>query len=211
LTDKNKTNAVNISADGTGAGFLSYPKSVELPPGKTVKVLSNVSIPFDHPGGVALNASLRATEPAERNQTSGGTGIVNVEMGKRLFIFIDKNPFSAFRQLVLKPYMEKVNLSNKEISIPIESTSNVSDFSFNQNNRSISFKTTGFAGTNGTTMIYPAKLMEAPYFLTFNGKPFTEFENVTSNKTGEKGIKITYPHDAMHENFALLASRVITP
>jgi hypothetical protein len=70
---------------------------------------------------------------------------------------------------------------------------------------------TGFAGTNGTTIIYPARLLESPYFLTFDGKAFNEYNTVTNNKTGEKGIKITYPHDTTHENFALAASRVIVP
>jgi len=211
LTDKKEVNTVNISADGTGADYLSYPEIVELTPDKSINVQGNISIPFDHPGGVELNATLRATEPGERNATSGGTGIVNVEMGKRVFIEMDQNPFPEFRELGFNPYMEKVKISNKEISIPINSTSNVTDFSFNQNNRSISFKTTGYAGTNGTTIIYPAKLLEAPYFLTFDGKAFTNYENVISNTTGEKGIKVTYPHDTMHDNFALAASRLLTP
>lgn len=214
-TDKDELNAVNISAVGIGAEYLSYPKRVELPPGETISVKGNISIPFDHPGGMELNATMRASEPGKRGETSGetngGTGVVNVEMSKLLSIVIDDNPFPEFRELIFKPYVEKAKVANEEFSIPIESTSNITQFSFNQNNRSITFNATGYAGTNGTTIIYPAKLLEAPYFLTFDGKAFTEFETVTSNKTGEKSIKVTYPHDSMHDNFALAGSRILVP
>lgn len=211
LTDKEKSSPVNISAVGIGAEYLSFPKRVELPAGETYNLKTNVTIPFDHPGGMAINATLHATEPSESTQTSQMASIVNLEMAKKLYIQIDQNPFPEFRQLIFKSYIEKAKISDKEYLIPIESTSNVTEFSFNQNNRSIDFKLTGYGGTNGTTIIYPAKLLQAPYFLTFDGKAFTDFQTVTNNKTGEKGVKVTYPHDTMHDSFALAAFSIITP
>jgi hypothetical protein len=211
FTDKNQSNYVNISSEGLGAAYLALPKNISLLPGEPVNVQGKVSIPFDHPGGVQLNATLRASEPSEKQNSSGSTALVNVEMGKRVYIFIEKNPFPEFRDLIFRPYMEKVNISSKEVSIPIESTSNITNFSFNQNNKSIGFKVTGHAGTNGTTIIYPGKLLEPPYFLAFSGTAYTEYESVLNKVTGEKGIKLVYPHDIMHQNFSLSALNIITP
>jgi len=210
ITDKDELNAVNISADGLGAEFLSFPKRVNLVPGETIEVQANISIPFDYPGGVKLNPTMLATEPGERGVTSGGGGIINVQMAKTLSIIIGENPFPEFRELIFKPYIQKAKIANREVSVPVESTSNITGFTFDERERMITFKATGYAGTNGTTIIYPSKLLEAPYFLTLDDKAFTNFTLINST-TGEKGIKITYPHDAMHDNFSIAGARVAMP
>jgi hypothetical protein len=131
-------------------------------------------------------------------------------MAKPLSIIIGENPFPEFRELIFKPYIQKGKIANREVSVPIESTSNITGFTFDERARTITFEATGYAGTNGTTIIYPSKLLEAPYFLSLDGKAFTKFTLIKST-TGEKGIKITYPHDAMRHNFSLAGARVAMP
>lgn len=211
LTDKDEPNTVNISATGIGAEFLSYPKKVDLTPGEIKNIQANVSIPFDHPGGARLNATMLATEAGERGNTSGSAGIINIQMGKPVDIAIGENPFEGFRELIPRIYTEKVQVANRELSMPIESTSNITGLSFDENERMIRFNATGYPGTNGTTLIYLSNILEAPYFITIDGEAFTDFDSVTNSTTGESGIKITYPHDSTHDNFTIAGARVISP
>jgi len=211
LTDKDEPNTVNISATGIGAEFLSYPKKVDLAPGEIKNIQANVSIPFDHPGGARLNATMLATEAGERGNTSGSAGIINIQMGKPVDIAIGENPFEGFRELIPRNFTEKVQVANRELSMPIESTSNITGLSFDENERMIRFNATGYPGTNGTTLIYLSNILEAPYFITIDGEAFTDFDSVTNSTTGESGIKITYPHDSTHDNFSIAGARVISP
>jgi hypothetical protein len=211
LTDMNETNAVNVSADGIGSEFLSYPKKVDLVPKEIKSVPGNISIPFDYPGGIKLNATLVAKEAGKEGNNSGGIGVVTVKMLKTVDITVGKNPFSEFRELISRPYIENAQLGNTDISVPIQSTSNITGFMFDESKRAITFNATGYSGTNGTTAIYLSKLLEAPYFISIDGKPFTAFDPVTNKNTGEKGIKVTYPHDSIHDNFSIAGARVVVP
>lgn len=208
LTDKDESNVVSISADGAGAEFLSLPKEVNLVPKDIVGVRGNVTIPFDHPGGIKLSPIIRASEVGERGVASGGVGLINVEMAKNVTIAIAENPFPDFRQLMFRSYLQDANIANNQVSVPIESTSNITAFTFDEGQRTITFNATGYAGTNGTTIIYPAKLLQGPYFLSADGTAYTKFETITNSTTDEKGLKIVYPHDSKHDEFSLSGARV---
>jgi hypothetical protein len=209
LTDKDEPNVVNLSADGVGAEFLILPKEVNLVPNDIVTVRGNLSIPFDHPGGIKLNPIIRATEVGERVEgATGGIGLINVEMTKNVSIIIGENPFPDFRKLISKPYLQNANIANNQVSVPMESTSNITAFMFNEGQRTIKFNATGYAGTNGTTTIYPAQLLVGPYFLSVDGTAYTNFDTTTNSTTGEKGLKIIYPHDTKHDEFSLSGARV---
>lgn len=209
LTDKDETSTVNITGDGTGAEFLSYPKTVELSPKEIKNVEAKVTIPFDHPGGVKLSPAIHATEPSERRETNGSAALIDIQMAKNLSIVIDQNPFPEFRELIPTSYLEKVTISNRPVQIPIESTSNITSFNFDEENRTMTFNATGYAGTNGTTIIYPANVLEKPYFISVDGVAFTRFEDVTNETTGQIGVKLNYPHDDKHDNFLLAGAKVL--
>jgi hypothetical protein len=98
LSDSNQssttTTNVNISVNGNGSQFLSFPKSVKLPPsGEIVYVPVNVSIPVNYnPSNVQeLNPTIRATEAGQKV----GPTAINIEMSKILSIVIggNENPF----------------------------------------------------------------------------------------------------------------------
>jgi hypothetical protein len=95
LSDSNQssttiTTNVNISANGNGSQFLSFPKSVKLPPsGEIVYVPVNVSVPANYKTNSVqeLNPTIRATEAGQKF----GPTAINIEMSKILSIVIGGN------------------------------------------------------------------------------------------------------------------------
>jgi hypothetical protein len=89
LTDKNQSNTVNLTADGTGAEYLSLPKSITLSPGNFTYVQGNITIPAVVPAGIELKPSIHALEVGEN--VTAGSNIVNVQMSKILTVMIGQN------------------------------------------------------------------------------------------------------------------------
>src|SRR5579885_347809 len=88
--------------------------------------------------------------------------------------------------------------TGNEIDLNIQSSSNVTDFSFNQTSKQISFKVSGQSGTNGTTIVQDVgKLLKGPYVVTFDGQVKTDYQTLTNKTTGDViGIQITYHHSS---------------
>jgi hypothetical protein len=87
MTDQNESKIVPLSADGSGANYLSFPKSIKLSTGNLTYVLIKVSIPKEYIGNATLNPTIRATEAGENKN---GT-ILNIAMAKHLSIVINEN------------------------------------------------------------------------------------------------------------------------
>jgi hypothetical protein len=217
LTEKNEPSSVNITADGIGAEFLSFPENITLATsGQITNVPLNVTIPSNYTGAKELNPSIRATEAGEEV----GATIINIAMAKALCVIIAQNNATTtnqdFTNLRPKGYTQQVIVrddvgNNQSITIPIESTSNITEFSFNETKNHISFKASGDAGTNGTTIIYVGQVLQEPYSLLVDGIESTDFDIITNATNGVKGIQITYRHDCMDNNFVLIGARVTVP
>jgi hypothetical protein len=211
LSEKNESSTVNITADGIGAEFLSFPENVTLTAsGQINYVPVNVSIPSNYTGAKELNPSIIATQAGEEV----GPTIINIAMSKPLCVVIAQSNTTTASQ-DFEDYTQKVIAndddgggSNQSITIPIESTSNITEFSFNETKNQISFKASGDAGTNGTTIIYVGQVLQEPYSLMVDGIPSTDFDIITNTTTGEKGIQITYRHNCMDNNFILTGAEV---
>jgi hypothetical protein len=94
LSDKqNETTTIELSADGEGAQFLSFPKTVSLGPGELKEIKGNVSIPADYhvpTNGTELNPTIRAAEQSNKGDQVSGM-ILNVQMAKILSIVVSGN------------------------------------------------------------------------------------------------------------------------
>lgn len=217
LTEKNEPSTVNITADGIGAEFLSFPENITLATsGQITNVPLNVSIPSNYTGAKELNPSIRATEAGEEV----GATIINIAMAKALCVIIAQNNATTanqdFTNLRPKSYTQQVIIrddvgNNQSLTIPIESTSNMTEFSFNETKNQISFKASGDAGTNGTTIIYVGQLLQEPYSLVVDGRPSTDFDIITNTTNGVNGIQITYRHSCMDNNIVLIGAGVTVP
>jgi hypothetical protein len=216
LSDKNESSIVNITADGIGAEFLSFPENITLTArGQITYVPVDVNIPSNYTGAKELNPSIRATEAGEEV----GATIINIAMSKVLCVIIAQNNTTTesqdFQDLELKHYTQNVvgrdQGGNQSITIRIESTSNITEFSFNETKNQISFKASGDAGTNATTILYVGQVLQEPYSLMLDGIAFTDFDIITNRTTGEKAIQITYRHDCMDNDFILTGTGVTIP
>ncbi|HYY67062.1 MAG TPA: hypothetical protein VE572_01805 [Nitrososphaeraceae archaeon] len=217
LSEKNQSSTVNITADGIGAEFLSFPENVTLTGSRQINYVPvNVNIPSNYTGDKELNPSIRATEAGEEV----GPTIINIAMSKPLCVVIAQNNATTanqdFTDLKLKPYTQKVMVrdggggNQSIITIPIESTSNITEFSFNETQNQISFKASGDAGTNGTTILYVGQVLQEPYSLMLDGIASTDFDIITNTTTGERGIQITYRHTCIDNDIILTGAEVTT-
>lgn len=219
LSEKNQSSTVNITADGIGAEFLSFPENVTLSAsGQITDVLVNVTIPSNYAGAKELTPSIRATQAGEEV----GATVINVAMSKVLCIAVaENNTTTTVNQnttdLELRDYTQNVTIQNDSggnqsiITIPIESSSNITEFRFNETAHQISFKASGDAGRNGTTIIYVGQVLQEPYSLVLDGIPYTDFDIITNGTAGEKGIQITYRHSCMDNEFILTGSGMTIP
>jgi hypothetical protein len=97
LSDKqNETATIELSADGKGAEFLSFPETTSLGPGELKQIQGNVSIPADYQvptNGTELNPTMRAVEQSNKgDQGSNASGMtLNVQMAKVLSIVVSAN------------------------------------------------------------------------------------------------------------------------
>jgi hypothetical protein len=214
ISDKNASTTVNITADGTGAEFLTFPENITLPAGENVTYLSvNVSIPANYAGDKELTTTITATEAGEEV----GQTIINIGVSKILCVIVGaENDATTMTtsttatnsqqqqnttRLELKDFTQEVVLGNNAsgtqsiITIPIKSTSeNITGFTFNHTRNEISFTATGDAGTNGTTIIYADQVLQEPYYLVIDRIPSNVSNIITNSTTGERGIQITYQH-----------------
>lgn len=206
ISDKNGSSTVNITADGMGAEFLSLPENVTLAAGEQITYVPvNVSIPANYTDDRELAPSITATEAGQQT----GSTIINIAMSKVLCIIVgaQNNATTIANQnltdLELKDYTQEVIINNstegnQSITIPIKSTSNnITEFSFDQTKNELSFKASGDAGTNGTTILYVDQILQEPYSLVIDRIPLNDYYIITNSTTGERAIQITYRHHCM--------------
>lgn len=76
----------------------------------------------------------------------------------------------------------------------IESSSDLSEFAFDEQKKQISFRVSGFAGTNGSALIPVSKVLEGPYNVKLDDKPIIDFETIKNDTSGETRIRLSYSH-----------------
>ena len=85
VSDKeNDVTVVELKADGNGAEFLSFPKTVYIEPGQLIFVDITVTIPPENTNNVELNPTISATE----SDQSESSTLINIQMKKTLSIII---------------------------------------------------------------------------------------------------------------------------
>lgn len=91
-----------------------------------------------------------------------------------------------------KSEIQTVVVAGESIEVELNSSSTISEFKVDQENKKISFKVDGETGTNGMTEISIGKILEGPYAVTIDGQATTDFEVV--NAASEGVIIISYTH-----------------
>jgi len=87
IQNKNVAITLELSADGEGAEFLIYPKSININGEQKVYQTFEVNIPNDYPGGITLRPNVYATEFGDDT----GSTTINVRMAKTITLNIGLN------------------------------------------------------------------------------------------------------------------------
>jgi len=85
--NSNQVTRVELSVEGDGGEFLTFEKTLDIDPMKTVITTVQVTIPEDYPGGIEFTPHLIATESGE----TGGATVINIRMLKIVELNIDQN------------------------------------------------------------------------------------------------------------------------
>lgn len=91
-----------------------------------------------------------------------------------------------------KAQIQSVVVAGESIEVELNSSSTISEFKVDQENKIVNFKVDGETGTSGTTEISIGKILEGPYTVMIDGQATTDFEVV--NATSEAVIRISYIH-----------------
>ena len=87
IQNKNEAITLELSADGEGAEFLSYPKSININGEQKVYQTFEVNIPNDYPGGITLRPTVYAIEYG----ADTGSTTINIRMAKTITLKIELN------------------------------------------------------------------------------------------------------------------------
>lgn len=97
----------------------------------------------------------------------------------------------------LAPMTMAVSIAGENVDVSIRSSSDISEFELDEENKRFSFMVDGEDGTEGATEIAIGRILEGPYTVTIDGEATTDFE-VTNSTSGEMMIMISYTH-SVHE------------
>lgn len=93
------------------------------------------------------------------------------------------------------------------VEVKVQCNSNISNFSFNEEAKQISFDVEGTNGTNGFSIINAEKVLEPPYTVNMDGQPAPNFFIFEDRIAGENTVQINFQHSP-HE-IAITGSNVV--
>ncbi len=114
---------------------------------------------------------------------------------------------SAFKLTMDNSLSESFMVNDDSADVRTESSSEVSNLSFSEMDKSISFDVSGDDRTVGVTIAYAGSILKEPYVVTIHDKP-VNFELVT-DESGVKGVKVVYLNSMEVQNVAITGSEVI--
>lgn len=110
-------------------------------------------------------------------------------------------------QFAVTPYAISVAGNEDEIVLPINSSSNVTDLSFNEPMKQISFKVSSENDNIGIVTIPVSRVLEGPYTVTFDGNVMTNFAIINNQTSSETSIEMT--HNRGIHDITVTGTRVI--
>ena len=99
-------------------------------------------------------------------------------------------------QAELKSQPQSVTVDENEIEVQVNSSSTISNFVLDEENKKISFSVNGAGSTNGTTEIRIDAILEGPYTVTVDGEVMDNVELIESDETNSSIIKIAHADDS---------------
>jgi hypothetical protein len=88
---------------------------------------------------------------------------------------------------------ETVMVADESVPVSLGSTSDVTDITFDEEAKQLSFKVTGEDGTEGMTTVQISSLLEGPYTVMIDGTATTNYGTYT-NEAGDTTVTLVYNH-----------------
>ena len=114
---------------------------------------------------------------------------------------------TAFKLPTDNEFSESFSVSDGKVDLRAESSSEVSNISFSEMDKSVSFDVSGDEGTIGITVAYAGSILKEPYVVTIDDSP-ANFEVVT-DENGVKGVKVVYLNSMDVQTVTVAGSEVI--
>jgi hypothetical protein len=95
--------------------------------------------------------------------------------------------------LELKSVIQSVLVKGKNVDLSLKTTSTISNFKLEEQDKKMTFTVDGQSGTQGTTEIPIGQVLEGPYMVAIDGQSTTNFE-VTNEGTSNAMMKLSYSH-----------------
>ncbi|HEV8386330.1 MAG TPA: hypothetical protein VGQ03_01785 [Nitrososphaera sp.] len=194
--------------DGAAAGLL-YPSNPtvgmkyyqEIAPGVAedrAEVLSLDEVLNVPAGNFEKVLKVEETTPLESGEKeykyyAPGIGLLQDEDLKLTKYVIPEQPAT---NAVLRSQPQSVKVAEDAIEVQVNSTSTISDFALDEENKKISFNVNGAAGADGMTEIYIGKILEGPYTVTVDGEVMDNVEVIQSEESATSIIKIAHSDDS---------------
>jgi hypothetical protein len=109
----------------------------------------------------------------------------------------------------LKSSPQKIKMKDKEIDLTIDSSSQISNFNFDESNRKISFTVSGNEGTRGYTSLIISETLQGPYTITLDGNPFDGADIVKDEETGKTLVSLEYSHST--HDVSIIGAAAVVP
>jgi hypothetical protein len=96
--------------------------------------------------------------------------------------------------LDLKTQVHPVVAAGANVEVKIDSSSQVSDFTFEEENKKIAFTVEGREGTRGHSIVSVGDVLEGDYVVAIDGNAATDYSVAEDEETGEITVELTYDH-----------------
>lgn len=109
--------------------------------------------------------------------------------------------------LDLRTTTHTVMVAGAAIVIEVRSSSTVTAFEIDEENKRISFQVDGEAGTEGRTELFMGRILEGPYTVAIDGEITSKFEVTENERSGEAILRLSYTHST--HDIAVTGTNVI--
>jgi hypothetical protein len=87
-----------------------------------------------------------------------------------------------------------VNVNSSIVPVDLITSSNITDFTLDEGDKTILFKAEGRPGTQGITQLSIGRVLEGPYIVTVNGEIWNDYDVLNQEFPREEKIQIRYEH-----------------
>ncbi len=173
--------------------------------------IDSVDEMLDTPAGKFENVlKVEETTPLEPSEKefkfyAPGVGLIQEEVLKLVKYVLPEVQETG--KLEMKSSVRSVQIAGDTIEVELNSSSTISEFKLDRENKRVCFNVEGTAGAGGRTEISIGRILEGPYTVMIDSQATNDFEVAPADASGETAISISYPGN--NHNIAISGANVV--